>query len=69
MNTFPIQVLQNVCSSAMFSQATEISEASQPEVETPSSVDISETSSSIVASTENISSSPTSEIPPVSQPK
>ncbi|XP_049665258.1 SUN domain-containing ossification factor isoform X3 [Accipiter gentilis] len=49
-------------------QATEISEASQPEVETPSSVDISETSSSIVASTENISSSPTSEIPPVSQP-
>ncbi|XP_052656843.1 SUN domain-containing ossification factor isoform X4 [Harpia harpyja] len=49
-------------------QATEISEASQPEVETPPSVDISETSSSIVASTENISSSPTSEIPPVSQP-
>ncbi|XP_010579570.1 PREDICTED: SUN domain-containing ossification factor isoform X2 [Haliaeetus leucocephalus] len=49
-------------------QTTEISEASQPEVETPPSVDISETSSSIVASTENISSSPTSEIPPVSQP-
>ncbi|XP_074894530.1 SUN domain-containing ossification factor isoform X1 [Buteo buteo] len=49
-------------------QTTETSEASQPEVETPPSVDISETSSSIVASTENISSSPTSEIPPVSQP-
>ncbi|NXD82924.1 SUCO factor, partial [Halcyon senegalensis] len=43
------------------------SEASQPEAETPSSVDLNEASSSIVASTENISSSPTSEIPPVSQ--
>ncbi|NXJ67467.1 SUCO factor, partial [Rostratula benghalensis] len=47
---------------------TEMSEASQPEVETPPSVDLNEASSSIVASTENISSSPTSEIPPVSQP-
>ncbi|XP_010139236.1 PREDICTED: SUN domain-containing ossification factor [Buceros rhinoceros silvestris] len=45
-----------------------MSEPSQPEVETPSSVDLNEASSSIVASTENISSSPTSEIPPVSQP-
>ncbi|NXY73254.1 SUCO factor, partial [Glareola pratincola] len=45
-----------------------ISEASQPEVETPPSVDLNEASSSVVASTENISSSPTSEIPPVSQP-
>ncbi|KFP21352.1 SUN domain-containing ossification factor, partial [Egretta garzetta] len=49
-------------------QARQISEASQPEVETPPSVDLNEASSSIVASTENISSSPTSEIPPVSQP-
>ncbi|KAM6396622.1 SUN domain-containing ossification factor isoform 2-T2 [Pluvialis apricaria] len=49
-------------------QTTEISEASQPEVETPPLVDLNEASSSIVASTENISSSPTSEIPPVSQP-
>ncbi|KAM6078541.1 SUN domain-containing ossification factor isoform 2-T2 [Theristicus caerulescens] len=49
-------------------QTTEMSEASQPEVETPPSVDLNEASSSIVASTENISSSPTSEIPPVSQP-
>ncbi|KFP54248.1 SUN domain-containing ossification factor, partial [Cathartes aura] len=40
----------------------------QPEVETPPSVDLNEASSSIVASTENISSSPTSETPPVSQP-
>ncbi|NXH09318.1 SUCO factor, partial [Bucco capensis] len=39
-----------------------------PELETPPSVDLSEASSSIVASTENISSSPTSEIPPISQP-
>ncbi|KAM6199203.1 SUN domain-containing ossification factor isoform 3-T3 [Sarcoramphus papa] len=45
-----------------------MSEASQPEVETPPSVDLNEASSSIVASTENISSSPTSETPPVSQP-
>ncbi|NXG46274.1 SUCO factor, partial [Psilopogon haemacephalus] len=45
-----------------------MSEASQPEVETPSSVDLNEASSSIVPSTENISSSPTSEMPPVSQP-
>ncbi|NXS51425.1 SUCO factor, partial [Brachypteracias leptosomus] len=43
-------------------------ETSLPEVETPPSVDLNEASSSIVASTENISSSPTSEIPPVSQP-
>ncbi|XP_072723372.1 SUN domain-containing ossification factor isoform X3 [Ciconia boyciana] len=49
-------------------QTTEMSEANQPEVETPPSVDVNEASSSIVASTENISSSPTSEIPPVSQP-
>ncbi|XP_074953199.1 SUN domain-containing ossification factor isoform X3 [Phalacrocorax aristotelis] len=48
-------------------QATEISEASQPEAETLPSVDLNEASSSIVASTENISSSPTSDIPPVSQ--
>ncbi|NXL33163.1 SUCO factor, partial [Glaucidium brasilianum] len=40
----------------------------QPEVETPPSVVLNEASSSIVASTENISSSPTSEIPPVAQP-
>ncbi|NWW84616.1 SUCO factor, partial [Rhynochetos jubatus] len=40
----------------------------QPEPETPPSIDLNEASSSIVASTENISSSPTSEIPPVSQP-
>lgn len=53
----------------MFSQTTEMSEASQPEVETPPSVDLNEASSSIVASTENISSSPTSEIPPASQPE
>ncbi|KFW07371.1 SUN domain-containing ossification factor, partial [Eurypyga helias] len=46
----------------------QVSEASQPEAETPPSVDLDEASSSIVASTENISSSPTSEIPPVSQP-
>ncbi|NXF85754.1 SUCO factor, partial [Eubucco bourcierii] len=45
-----------------------MSEANQPEVETPPSVDLNEASSSIVASTENISSSPTSEMPPVSQP-
>ncbi|XP_010193419.1 PREDICTED: SUN domain-containing ossification factor [Mesitornis unicolor] len=45
-----------------------MSEASQPEVETPPSVDVNEASSSVVASTENISSSPTSEMPPVSQP-
>ncbi|KFP65089.1 SUN domain-containing ossification factor, partial [Cariama cristata] len=43
-------------------------EASQPEAETPPSVDLNEASSSIVASTENTSSSPTSETPPVSQP-
>ncbi|XP_010152179.1 PREDICTED: SUN domain-containing ossification factor, partial [Eurypyga helias] len=49
-------------------QTAEVSEASQPEAETPPSVDLDEASSSIVASTENISSSPTSEIPPVSQP-
>ncbi|KAK4819349.1 hypothetical protein QYF61_001241, partial [Mycteria americana] len=53
---------------SLSSYTTEMSEASQPEVETPPSVDVNEASSSIVASTENISSSPTSEIPPVSQP-
>ncbi|NXG78952.1 SUCO factor, partial [Baryphthengus martii] len=46
----------------------EMREASQPEVVTPPLVDLNEAASSIVASTENISSSPTSEIPPVSQP-
>ncbi|XP_069718472.1 SUN domain-containing ossification factor isoform X2 [Phaenicophaeus curvirostris] len=49
-------------------QNTEMSKVGQPEVEIPSSVDLNEASSSLVASTENISSSPTSEIPPVSQP-
>ncbi|XP_076195900.1 SUN domain-containing ossification factor isoform X2 [Aptenodytes patagonicus] len=49
-------------------QTTEMSEASQSEVETPPSVDLNEASSSVVESTENTSSSPTSEIPPVSQP-
>ncbi|XP_040466206.1 SUN domain-containing ossification factor isoform X2 [Falco naumanni] len=49
-------------------QTAEMGEASQSDVETPPSVDLNEASSSIVASTENISSSPTSEIPPVSQP-
>ncbi|XP_017934573.2 SUN domain-containing ossification factor isoform X1 [Manacus vitellinus] len=49
-------------------QSTDISEASQPEVVSPPSADVNEASSSIVASTENTSSSPTSEIPPVSQP-
>ncbi|NXP85300.1 SUCO factor, partial [Passerina amoena] len=49
-------------------QTTEISETSQPEVESPPPVDVNEASSSIVPSTENTSSSPTSEIPPVSQP-
>ncbi|NXC91305.1 SUCO factor, partial [Cercotrichas coryphoeus] len=44
-------------------------ETSQPEVVSPPSVDVNEASSSIVPSTENTSSSPTSEIPPVSQPK
>ncbi|NXM47298.1 SUCO factor, partial [Gymnorhina tibicen] len=45
-----------------------ISETSQPEVVSSPSVDVTEASSSIVPSTENTSSSPTSEIPPVSQP-
>ncbi|NXH65213.1 SUCO factor, partial [Rhabdornis inornatus] len=45
-----------------------VSETSQPEVVSPPSVDVKEASSSIVPSTENTSSSPTSEIPPVSQP-
>ncbi|NWW36767.1 SUCO factor, partial [Panurus biarmicus] len=49
-------------------QTTEISETSQPEVVSPPSVDVNEASSSIVPSTENTSSSPTSEIPPLSQP-
>ncbi|NWI92027.1 SUCO factor, partial [Pitta sordida] len=43
-------------------------ETSQPEVASPPSADANEPSSSIVAGTENTSSSPTSEIPPVSQP-
>ncbi|NWV33760.1 SUCO factor, partial [Grantiella picta] len=43
-------------------------EAIQSEVVSPPSVDVNEASSSIVPSTENTSSSPTSEIPPVSQP-
>ncbi|NXR48257.1 SUCO factor, partial [Hippolais icterina] len=45
-----------------------ISETSQPEVVSPPLADVNEASSSIVPSTENTSSSPTSEIPPVSQP-
>uniref|UniRef100_A0A8C5ITV6 SUN domain-containing ossification factor n=1 Tax=Junco hyemalis TaxID=40217 RepID=A0A8C5ITV6_JUNHY len=53
----------------MFLQTTEISETSQPEAVSPPSVDVHEASSSIVPSTENTSSSPTSEIPPVSQPE
>ncbi|NXI39299.1 SUCO factor, partial [Galbula dea] len=52
----------------LISFTVSIHEASQPEVETPPSVDLKEAASSIVASTENISSSPTSEITPVSQP-
>ncbi|NXE37522.1 SUCO factor, partial [Ptilorrhoa leucosticta] len=43
-------------------------ETSQPEVVSPPSVDVNEASSSIIPSTENTSSSPTSDIPPVSQP-
>lgn len=66
---FSCSSFENVCSPVMFSQTTEMSEASQPEVETPPSADLNEASSSIVASTENTSSSPTSEIPPVSQPE
>ncbi|KAM8805769.1 SUN domain-containing ossification factor [Eudromia elegans] len=46
----------------------EVGEASQPEAESPPSIDLNEASSSIAASTENTSSSATSEIPPVSQP-
>ncbi|NXH31336.1 SUCO factor, partial [Myiagra hebetior] len=45
-----------------------ISETSQPEVVSPRSADVNEAFSSIVPSTENTSSSPTSEIAPVSQP-
>uniref|UniRef100_A0A8C5ITH1 SUN domain-containing ossification factor n=1 Tax=Junco hyemalis TaxID=40217 RepID=A0A8C5ITH1_JUNHY len=62
-------VLKNVNSPGMFLQTTEISETSQPEAVSPPSVDVHEASSSIVPSTENTSSSPTSEIPPVSQPE
>jgi len=51
----------------MSSQTTEMSEASRPEAETPPSVDVNKALSSTVASTENVSSSPTSEIPPASQ--
>lgn len=69
MNAFLTHVLKNVYSPGMFLQTTELSEASQPEVVSPSSVDVNEASSSIVPSTENTSSSPTSEIPPVSQPE
>lgn len=65
MNAFPIQVLKKY----MFPQTTEMSEASQPEAETPPSVHLHEASSSIAASTESTSSSPTSEIPLVSQPE
>ncbi|XP_068808048.1 SUN domain-containing ossification factor isoform X3 [Struthio camelus] len=49
-------------------QTAEMDEASQPETETSPLVDLNEASSSIAASTENISSSATSEISPVSQP-
>ncbi|OXB57994.1 hypothetical protein ASZ78_011804 [Callipepla squamata] len=49
-------------------KAAEMSETRQPEAQTPPSVDANEASSSIVASTENNSSSPTSEISTVSQP-
>ncbi|XP_062437717.1 SUN domain-containing ossification factor isoform X2 [Rhea pennata] len=48
-------------------QTTEMDEASRPEVEIPPSVDLNEASPSIAASTENVSSSATSEISPVSQ--
>uniref|UniRef100_A0A8C2UKQ8 SUN domain-containing ossification factor n=1 Tax=Coturnix japonica TaxID=93934 RepID=A0A8C2UKQ8_COTJA len=54
--------------SALLSQAAEVSETSLPEAQPPPSVDVNEASSSIVASTENNSSSPTSEISTVSQP-
>eukprot|EP00076_Gallus_gallus_P010222 XP_004943243.2 SUN domain-containing ossification factor isoform X3 [Gallus gallus] len=49
-------------------QAAKVSETSQPEAQTPPSVDVNEAPSNIVASTENNSSSPTSEISTVSQP-
>ncbi|XP_071421303.1 SUN domain-containing ossification factor isoform X2 [Pithys albifrons albifrons] len=50
-------------------QTTETSEANLPEVVSPPpSADVNEASPSIAASTENTSSSPTSEIPPDSQP-
>ncbi|KAH1167047.1 SUN domain-containing ossification factor isoform X1 [Mauremys mutica] len=49
-------------------QTTEMGELSLPQVETLPSVDLNEASSSIAASIENISSSSTSEISPVSQP-
>ncbi|NXE95924.1 SUCO factor, partial [Menura novaehollandiae] len=49
-------------------QARPLLHSLQPEVVSPPSVDGNEGSSSIVPSTENTSSSPTSEIPPVSQP-
>lgn len=44
-------------------------ELSLPQVETLPSVDLNEASSSVAASIENISSSSTSEISPVSQPE
>ncbi|XP_038269202.1 SUN domain-containing ossification factor isoform X3 [Dermochelys coriacea] len=49
-------------------QTTEMGELSLPQVETLPSVDLNEASSSVAASIENISSSSTSEISPVSQP-
>ncbi|XP_050818948.1 SUN domain-containing ossification factor isoform X2 [Gopherus flavomarginatus] len=49
-------------------QTTEMGELSLPQVDTLPSVDLNEASSSIAASIENISSSSTSEISPVSQP-
>lgn len=61
--------LEKLSSSALLSQAAEVSEMNQPEAQTPPSVDVNEASSSTVASTENNSSSPTSEIPTVSQPE
>lgn len=69
MNALITQMLKNVYSPGMSLQTTEISETSQPEVVSPPSADVNEASSSIVPSTENTSSSPTSEIPPVSQPE
>jgi len=60
---------EKLSSSALLSQAAKVSETSQPEAQTPPSVDVNEAPSNIVASTENNSSSPTSEISTVSQPE